>query len=94
MLTPKQLKLFKFLKEYKQMNEVMPTFNDMKKYMQVKSPSSVHQMLGYLEEIKRMEVHEHSTPIVGHKGHSAHRLVLKTQNKKKLIIPPKLKDVY
>ena len=49
---------------------------------------------GYLEEIKRMEVHEHSTPIVGHKGHSAHRLVLKTQNKKKLIIPPKLKDVY
>ena len=49
MLTPKQLKLFKFLKEYKQMNEVMPTFNDMKKYMQVKSPSTVHQMLGYLE---------------------------------------------
>ena len=34
---------------------------------------------GYLEEIKRMEVHEHSTPIIGHKGHSAHRLVLKTQ---------------
>ena len=25
-----------------------------------------------------MEVHEHNTPIVGHKGHSAHRLVLKT----------------
>ena len=49
---------------------------------------------GYLEEIKRMEVHEHSTPIVGHQGHSAHRLVLKTQNKKKLIIPPKLKGVY
>ena len=49
---------------------------------------------GYLEEIKRMEVHEHSIPIVGHQGHSAHRLVLKTQNKKKLIIPPKLKGVY
>ena len=49
---------------------------------------------GYLEEIKRMEVHEHSTPIVGHQGHSAHRLVLKTQNKKKLIIPPKLKNTY
>ena len=49
---------------------------------------------GYLEEIKRMEVQEHSTPIVGHGGHTAHRLVLKTQNKKKLIIPPKLKGVY
>ena len=49
---------------------------------------------GYLEEIKRMEVHEHSTPIIGHGGHTAHRLVLKTQNKKKLIIPPKLKGVY
>ena len=49
---------------------------------------------GYLEEIKRMEVHEHSTPIIGRGGHTAHRLVLKTQNKKKLIIPPKLKGVY
>ena len=49
MLTPKQLKLFKFLKEYKQTNEVMPTFNDMKKYMQVKSRSTVHHMLSYLE---------------------------------------------
>ena len=49
MLTPKQLKLFKFLKWYKQTNEVMPTFNDMKKYMQVKSRSTVHHMLGYLE---------------------------------------------
>ena len=49
---------------------------------------------GYLEEIKRMEVHEHSTPIVGHGGHTAHRLVLKTQSKKNLIIPPKLKNIY
>jgi hypothetical protein len=49
---------------------------------------------GYLEEIKRMEVHEHSTPIVGHGGHTAHRLVLKTQSKKNLIIPPKLKSTY
>ena len=49
MLTPRQLKLLKFIKEYKENNEIMPTFNDMKKYMQVKSRSSVHQMLGYLE---------------------------------------------
>ena len=33
MLTPKQLKLYKFLKEYKKQKEVMPTFEDMKTYM-------------------------------------------------------------
>ena len=49
---------------------------------------------GYLEEIKRMEVHEHSTPLIGHKGHTAHRLVLKTEAKKNFIIPPKLKNTY
>ena len=45
---------------------------------------------GYLEKVVRMEVQENATPIVGHKGHSAHRLVLKTTNKSNLIIPPKL----
>ena len=45
---------------------------------------------GYLEKVTKMEVHEHNTPIVGHTGHSAHRLVLKTTKKSNLIIPPKL----
>ena len=45
---------------------------------------------GYLEKIVRMEVQENATPILGHKGHNAHRLVLKTANKKGLVIPPKL----
>ena len=40
---------------------------------------------GYLEEIKRMEVQEHT--IVGQPGL---RLVLKTLEEKKLIIPDKL----
>jgi len=48
---------------------------------------------GYLEEIKRMEVHEHSSPLIGHSG-TAHRLVLKSATKKNLIIPPKLKNTY
>ena len=34
---------------------------------------------GELREIRRMEVHEHSAPIIGHTGHTAHRLVMKTQ---------------
>ena len=45
---------------------------------------------GYLEKINKMEVHENNTPIVGHKGHSAHRLVLKTTKKQNFILPPKL----
>ena len=49
---------------------------------------------GALREIKRMEVHEHTAPIIGHYGHTAHRLVLKTQKASKLLLPDKLKDDY
>ena len=49
---------------------------------------------GFLHEIRRMEVHEHAVPIIGHKGHTAHRLVLKTVKDAPLIIPTKLKDDY
>ena len=49
---------------------------------------------GHLHEIKRMEVHEHSVPIIGHAGHTAHRLVMKTQKESPLIIPTKLKNDY
>ena len=49
---------------------------------------------GRLHEIRRMEVHEHSVPIIGHKGHTAHRLVLKTIKKSPLILPTELKDDY
>ena len=49
---------------------------------------------GHLHEIRRMEVHDHAVPIVGHSGHTAHRLVLKTVKKSPLIIPTKLKDDY
>ena len=49
---------------------------------------------GYLHAIRRMEVQEHAVPIVGHKGHTAHRLVLKTQKESPLIMQPKLKDDY
>ena len=48
---------------------------------------------GYLHEIRRMEVHEHAVPYLGHTG-SSHRLVMKTQKKSPLILPTKLKDDY
>ena len=49
---------------------------------------------GKLYDIRRMEVHEHAVPIVGHSGHTAHRLVLKTQKESPLIMPTKLKNDY
>jgi len=49
MLTPRQLKLYKFIRKYKHDHEVMPTFEDMKIYMNVKSKSVIYHMLGYIE---------------------------------------------
>ena len=49
---------------------------------------------GKLHEIRRMEVHEHAVPIIGHWDKSAHRLVLKTVKESPLILPAKLKDDY
>ena len=48
------------------------------------------QINGHLEKVVRMEVQENSTPIIGHKGHSAHRLVLKTVNQRLINTPSKL----
>ena len=49
MLTPRQLKLFNYLKKYKKENNYMPTFKDMMKHMNIKSSHGIHQMLGYIE---------------------------------------------
>ncbi len=49
---------------------------------------------GKLHEIKRMEVHENATPIIGQPGHHTHRLVLKTQKPSSLILPDKLQKDY
>ena len=49
---------------------------------------------GKLAEVRRMEVHENSMPIVGHVGHTSHRLVLKTQKPSHIILPDKLQKDY
>ena len=67
MLTPKQLKLFKFIKEYKSKNEIIPTFDEMKDFMNVKSKSWIYQMLGYLEwkgYIKKYPAHARAITIL------------------------------
>ena len=43
---------------------------------------------GYLEEIRRIEVHESN--IIGKRPSSGISLVMKTQNEKRLILPPGL----
>ena len=50
---------------------------------------------GKLHEIRRMEVQEHTAPIIGQAArHTAHRLVLKTQTESKILMPEKLQGDY
>ena len=60
----------------------------------VKNAVIFAEVNGVLYDIRRMEVHENTMPIVGHKGHTAHRLVLKTQRPSQIILPDKLKNDY
>ena len=45
----------------------------------VKNAVLMVEVQGKLFDVRRMEVQENSTHIVGHKGHTAHRLVFKTE---------------
>ena len=60
----------------------------------VKNAVIFAEVNGTLYDIRRMEVHENATPILGHKGHTAHRLVLKTQKPSSIILPDKLQKDY
>ena len=60
----------------------------------VKNAVIFAEVNGTLYDVRRMEVHENSVPIVGHKGHTAHRLVLKTQQPSNIILPDKLQKDY
>ena len=67
MLTPRQLKLFKFLIKYKKKHEVMPKFDEMLEHMNVKSKNTIHHMLGYIEwkgYIKRYPAHARAITIL------------------------------
>ena len=60
----------------------------------VKNAQIFVEVSGKLAAVKRMEVHENSIPIVGHSGHTAHRLVLKTEKPSSIILPEKLQKDY
>ena len=60
----------------------------------VKNAQIFVEVNGKLYDVRRMEVHENSIPIVGHKGHTSHRLVLKTHKPSSIILPDKLQKDY
>ena len=78
----------------KDLQQFLGSFTDKLKGNAISHAKIYIEKDGYLEEIRRMEVHEHTVPILGHPGKNAHRLVLKTVKESPLIIPPKLKDDY
>jgi len=69
----------------KDLQQFLGTFTDKLKGNAISHARIFVEKNGYLEEIKRMEVQEHT--IIGQPGL---RLVLKTLEEKKLIIPDKL----
>ena len=60
----------------------------------VKNAVLMVEVQGKLFDVRRMEVQEHTMPIIGHKGHTAHRLVLKTEKPSPIILPDKLRKDY
>jgi len=60
----------------------------------VKNAAIFVEVNGKLHDVRRMEVHENTVPIVGQKGHTAHRLVIKTQKASSIILPDKLQKDY
>jgi hypothetical protein len=60
----------------------------------IKNAILLCEVEGKLFDVRRMEVHENAAPIIGHKGHTAHRLVLKTEKPSPIILPDKLQKDY
>ena len=60
----------------------------------VKNAVIFAEVNGTLYDVRRMEVHENVVPILGHEGHTEHRLVLKTQKPSSIILPDKLQKDY
>ena len=60
----------------------------------IKNAQVFVELNGRLADVRRLEVHENSVLIVGHKGHTAHRLVIKTQKPSSIILPEKLQKDY
>ena len=73
------------------LQQLLSEFTDMLKGNAISDAKVYVAKDGYLEEIRKIEVHENN--IIGKRPISGIRLVMKTQNEKRLILPPgMLKD--
>jgi len=66
-LTPKQLKLLKYLIEYANEKEIMPTVREMMTYMKSNSTSNIFKFLEQMEwkgYIKRIPAHARAIKII------------------------------
>ncbi len=71
MLTFKQKKLLDYIVDYHKSNEIYPTFDEMKNFLNIRSKSGIHKLLSSLEE-KR---------IIKRLPHKARGLILNNENK-------------
>jgi repressor LexA len=55
MISPKQQRVFDFIKGYITSNGVAPTFSEIGRHFQMKSSASVHQVLAILEREGRIK---------------------------------------
>ena len=75
----------------KDLQQFLGSFTDKLKGNAISDARIYVEKNGYLEEIRRIEVHENN--IIGKRPNTGIRLVMKTMNEKKLILSPgMLKD--
>ncbi len=60
-MTPKQFTLFQFIRDFTEQNGYAPNFDEMKKFMGLKSKSGIHRLLKELEEQNILTRQPHQT---------------------------------
>ena len=70
----------------KDLQQFFGTFTDQLKGNAISHARIFVEKNGYLEEVRRIEVQENN--IIGKRPHSGVRLVMKTADEQKLVLPP------
>ena len=68
------------------LQQLLEKFTDKLKGNAISSATIYVEKNGYLEEVRRIEVHENN--IIGKRPISGVRLVMKTANEQRLVLPP------
>ena len=74
------------------LQHLLEKFTDKLKGNAISSATIYVEKNGYLEEVRRIEVHENN--IIGKRPISGVRLVMKTANEQKLVLPPSYMKDY